>query len=57
MFAQHGVGASLQHYNELIESDLWSDFEVPDHWRLIAQMPFDRSLVPPRRNPLAILNL
>ena len=46
--AQYDVGASLQHYNELIESDLRSAFEVPDHWRLIAQMPFGSIIGPPK---------
>lgn len=46
--AQHDVGASLQHYNELIESDLRTVFEVPDHWRLIAQMPFGSIIGPPK---------
>ncbi|CAC9552770.1 Nitroreductase family protein [Leishmania donovani] len=38
--AQDGIGASLQHYNELIEADLRAAFDVPEEWQLIAQMPF-----------------
>ncbi|CBZ26442.1 conserved hypothetical protein [Leishmania mexicana MHOM/GT/2001/U1103] len=38
--AQDGIGASLQHYNELIEADLRSAFDIPEEWQLIAQMPF-----------------
>ncbi|KPA81709.1 putative mitochondrial hypothetical protein [Leptomonas pyrrhocoris] len=38
--AQDGIGASLQHYNQLIEADLRQAFDIPEHWSLIAQMPF-----------------
>ncbi|KPI90560.1 hypothetical protein ABL78_0320 [Leptomonas seymouri] len=38
--AQDGIGATLQHYNELIEADLREAFAIPEHWKLIAQMPF-----------------
>lgn len=35
-----GLGASLQHYNELIEQDVKAKWNVPSSWKLIAQMPF-----------------
>lgn len=35
-----GLGASLQHYNPLIDEAAAKHFEVPDSWRLVAQMPF-----------------
>ena len=38
--AEVNVGASLQHYNEVIADDVAKAFEVPDSWKLIAQMPF-----------------
>ncbi|KPA83153.1 putative mitochondrial hypothetical protein [Leptomonas pyrrhocoris] len=38
--AQDGIGASLQHYNELIEAELRTAFGVPAEWQLVAQMPF-----------------
>ncbi|KAK7194246.1 Nitroreductase family [Novymonas esmeraldas] len=38
--AQDGIGATLQHYNELIEADLRAAFDVPADWQLVAQMPF-----------------
>ncbi|KAK7194079.1 Nitroreductase family [Novymonas esmeraldas] len=38
--AQDGIGATLQHYNELIEADLRPVFDIPDDWQLVAQMPF-----------------
>jgi uncharacterized protein len=46
--AQDGLGASLQHYNELIEGDVKKTFDVPESWKLVAQMPFG--------NPIAQLN-
>lgn len=36
----NGLGASLQHYNPLIDSEIAKAFQVPKEWRLIAQMPF-----------------
>ena len=38
--AQSGVGASLQHYNPLIDEEVKRTFNIPDSWKLIAQMPF-----------------
>jgi len=38
--ANINIGASLQHYNEVIESDIAKVFDVPSTWKLIAQMPF-----------------
>lgn len=35
-----GFGASLQHYNPLIDSDVREEWGLPASWRLIAQMPF-----------------
>jgi predicted oxidoreductase (fatty acid repression mutant protein) len=37
-----GFGASLQHYNELIEGQVKSEWSIPDSWKLIAQMPFGK---------------
>ncbi|MFW5888965.1 MAG: nitroreductase family protein [Bacillota bacterium] len=34
------IGASLQHYNELIEKFVYDEFNLPKHWKLTAQMPF-----------------
>ncbi|MFT8470891.1 nitroreductase family protein [Oenococcus sp.] len=38
--ANVGLGASLQHYNPLIDDQIKQAFEVPDGWILRAQMPF-----------------
>ena len=35
-----GLGASLQHYNPLIDEAVAAAFDIPDNWRLCAQMPF-----------------
>lgn len=42
-----GLGASLQHYNELIEQDVKSKWSVPNSWKLIAQMPFGNPTTEP----------
>lgn len=38
--AEQNIGASLQHYNELIAADVAKAFNVNPKWRLRAQMPF-----------------
>ena len=35
-----GFGASLQHYNPLIDEKVKSAWDIPSSWKLIAQMPF-----------------
>ncbi|MBO0585181.1 nitroreductase family protein [Clostridium botulinum] len=50
-----GFGASLQHYNELIEEDVKKRWDIPNNWKLIAQMPFGKPVVNPdekQYNPL-----
>jgi predicted oxidoreductase (fatty acid repression mutant protein) len=42
-----GLGASLQHYNELIESDVKEKWNIPESWKLIAQMPFGKPTFEP----------
>ena len=37
-----GFGASLQHYNELIENDVKKEWSIPENWKLIGQMPFGK---------------
>jgi Predicted oxidoreductase related to nitroreductase len=38
--ATEGMGASLQHYNPIIDAEVAQVFSVPQSWKLIAQMPF-----------------
>ncbi len=40
LLSEHKIGASLQHYNPLIDDDILHAFHFPKSWRLIAQMPF-----------------
>lgn len=37
---EEGLGANLQHYNPIIDDEVKEVFNIPDHYRLIAQMPF-----------------
>jgi len=38
--AEAGIGASLQHYNPLIDDEVRKVWNLPDSWKLLAQMPF-----------------
>lgn len=38
--AEAGIGASLQHYNPLVDAAVQAQWQVPASWRLRAQMPF-----------------
>lgn len=38
--AENGIGASLQHYNPIIDELVHDAFDIPNNWRLRAQMPF-----------------
>lgn len=42
-----GLGASLQHYNPLIDAAVAEIFEVPASWKLVAQMPFGKPTAQP----------
>ena len=50
-----GLGASLQHYNPIIDDDVKQKFDIPKDWKLIAQMPFGTSISEPA--PLQYNNL
>ncbi|MBU5454465.1 MULTISPECIES: nitroreductase family protein [Eubacteriales] len=39
-FSVEGIGASLQHYTELIEEEVKKQFDIPTNWKMTAQMPF-----------------
>lgn len=55
-----GFGASLQHYNPIIDDLVQKQFDIPEKWRLIAQMPFgipiaapeEKTLIPPSEKML-----
>lgn len=38
--AEQGIGASLQHYNPLIDDAIHQTFNLPADWQLRAEMPF-----------------
>lgn len=46
-FAEAGLGASLQHYNPLIDDEMKTTFDIPAEWKLIAQMPFGKIVTAP----------
>lgn len=55
MLEDAGFGASLQHYNPLIDEKVIAEWKLPEDWELIAQMPFGLPLEPPKKkefNPL-----
>ncbi|MDF2545386.1 MAG: putative nitroreductase family protein [Anaerosolibacter sp.] len=41
-----GFGASLQHYNPIIDDEVKEQWNIPTNWKLIAQMPFGRPTAP-----------
>lgn len=47
MLEDKGLGASLQHYNPLIDEDVRSTWHLPETWQLIAQMPFGTPVAEP----------
>ncbi|MEH7392499.1 nitroreductase family protein [Bacillus sp. JJ1503] len=42
-----GLGASLQHYNPLIDEEVKQEWNIPSNWKLIAQMPFGNPISQP----------
>ena len=44
--AEADIGASLQHYNPLIDAEVARQWNLPPSWKLIAQMPFGANLQP-----------
>ena len=42
-----GLGATLQHYNPLIDDEVKKEWNVPNNWKLIAQMPFGNPTAQP----------
>lgn len=41
-----GLGASLQHYNPLIDEEVKKQWSIPVNWKLIAEMPFGNPTAP-----------
>lgn len=41
-----GFGATLQHYNPLIDDGVKKEWNIPESWKLLAQMPFGKPVAP-----------
>lgn len=44
LLAEKNIGASLQHYNPIIDDIVKNEFNIDINWKLIAQMPFGNIL-------------
>lgn len=42
-----GLGATLQHYNPLIDDQVKAEWKLPKEWKLLAQMPFGKPAATP----------
>ncbi len=42
-----GFGVSLQHYNPIIDDQVKLEWNIPNEWKLIAQMPFGKPTAMP----------
>ncbi len=51
--ANEGVGASLQHYNPLIDEQVAKEWKLPESWKLLAQMPFGSIVAEPGEKQFA----
>lgn len=49
LLEEAGLGASLQHYNPIIDEDVAKEFNINPKWKLIAQMPFGKPLAEPNK--------
>lgn len=43
-----GLGVNIQHYNPIIDEAIKKEFQVPDSWVLVAQMPFGEAVADPK---------
>jgi len=44
--AEAGIGASLQHYNPVVDDAARKEWDIPESWKLRAQMPFGSNEAP-----------
>lgn len=42
-----GLGASLQHYNPLIDEEVKKTWSIPEKWKLLGQMPMGKPVAEP----------
>lgn len=52
-----GLGASLQHYSELIDEEVKKEWNLPSNWKFMAQMPFGKPVAPPSEKPMLPLEV
>ncbi|MBU2700470.1 putative oxidoreductase (fatty acid repression mutant protein) [Sporomusaceae bacterium BoRhaA] len=50
-----GFGVSLQHYNPLIDEAVKETWNIPEQWKLIAQMPFGKPIAAPEAKKFQVL--
>jgi predicted oxidoreductase (fatty acid repression mutant protein) len=55
-FAQKNIGASLQHYNPLIDNIIKQQFKINQDWKLVAQMPFGGVVEEPKAHEVKYIN-
>ena len=56
--AVEGIGASIQHYNPLIDNDVKAQWNIPASWTLLGQMPFGNVAAPAaEKSPVDISTL
>lgn len=51
-----GFGASLQHYGELVDAATKSEWNLPENWKFIGQMPFGKPSFQPDPKQFNILD-
>lgn len=51
-----GLGASLQHYNPLIDDQVKAEWKLPAEWKLLGQMPFGKPAAEPDAKEFAPLD-
>ncbi len=47
LLTEEGLGASLQHYNPIIDQKVTEEWDIDPNWKLIAQMPFGTPIQQP----------
>jgi predicted oxidoreductase (fatty acid repression mutant protein) len=56
LLEEAGFGASLQHYNPLIDNDVEKEWGISSDWKLIAQMPFGEPVASPDEKEFDLLD-
>lgn len=50
-----GLGASLQHFNPVIDETIYDTWKIDRSWKLVAQMPFGAAIdLPPAKPKLSL---